>query len=357
MDEGEEDQKRMVGKPMQTRVSEAGKLPAQLLRKGLFAMQEENYEAALACFDQILALDPPDADLLKEAMRLRTSAQQYASLIPATMFDVNKRVVENKERGWAAFNARDYDRAIGYYELVLKDFPADEGTANLLNQAQKARGKPPRTIRIISKRAQRNRHRTLLTLLFLLIAAGLFGASELLSYTSFSSNAASFVASFVPPDGEATATTTPPPSQPQASAILTPTLTPPPSPTPTFIPSPTLTPSPSPFPTLSPTSTPLLTPTGTPSLTSTPQPTATTSPVRYSSAVVAGSSLNVRTGAGVDYPLEEEDFTLKAGDVVDVLSTAEGSGCEMAGNIWFEVRTSEGLEGWVCSYYVNTGEP
>ncbi|NJN68570.1 MAG: SH3 domain-containing protein [Chloroflexaceae bacterium] len=59
----------------------------------------------------------------------------------------------------------------------------------------------------------------------------------------------------------------------------------------------------------------------------------------------------------MNYPPEAQGFTLKAGDVVEVLSTAEGSGCEMANNTWFEIRTPDGTEGWVCSYYVNITNP
>lgn len=61
--------------------------------------------------------------------------------------------------------------------------------------------------------------------------------------------------------------------------------------------------------------------------------------------------LNVRSGAGTDYPMLSSDAVLEKGTLVDVLATSQGKGCE----VWFKVRLSSKNTGWVCGAYVKIG--
>ncbi len=122
---------------------------------------------------------------------------------------------------------------------------------------------------------------------------------------------------------------------PQArSVIQTPTPTPTPIPVPNLIPTPT------------PTATPTPTPTATPTVT--PTPTATPVPVLHAGgrARVLAETLNVRSGPGTKF---DRVGVLLQNQEVDILGGPE----EADGYRWWQIRTEEGISGWVAE---GTGE-
>ncbi|NJN65534.1 MAG: hypothetical protein HC884_01890 [Chloroflexaceae bacterium] len=64
---------------------------------------------------------------------------QPARFQKATPVELARRVIENRDKGIAALKNEEYDRAIRYFELVLKDFPTDRETIQYLVTARKHR--------------------------------------------------------------------------------------------------------------------------------------------------------------------------------------------------------------------------
>lgn len=127
------------------------------------------------------------------------------------------------------------------------------------------------------------------------------------------------------------------PTPTAALAIFTPASTKPSTATPTR----TVTPMPTALPTVAPTTTPLPSPSPTP--TALPTQAATTSEVYVNSA----NSLNLRAEANVSATLIR---TLSAGTHLTAIGPATAP--DAAGIAWQNVRTDEGLSGWVAAQYL-----
>ena len=106
---------------------------------------------------------------------------------------------------------------------------------------------------------------------------------------------------------------------------------------------------PSPSVTSTPTTTPSPTPTSTSTPTVTPTPTLTPTPIFEDSAIINTGSSTLwlkRTPGGQDY------YLVKGGDIV-ILFPGHAN---LAGNLWQEVSTVDGIVGWVLESYLNSGE-
>ncbi len=75
---------------------------------------------------------------------------------------------------------------------------------------------------------------------------------------------------------------------------------------------------------------------------------ATPVPTSRPVGIVLEDFVNIREGAGVEYPLKQPDAMLSKGDTVRILSADAGSGCDT----WFHVVIPNGDQGWVCAHYV-----
>lgn len=75
---------------------------------------------------------------------------------------------------------------------------------------------------------------------------------------------------------------------------------------------------------------------------------ATPVPTSRPVGIVQENFVNIREGAGVEYPLKQPDAMLSKGDTVRILSADTGSGCDT----WFHVVIPDGEQGWVCAHYV-----
>jgi hypothetical protein len=299
----------------------------KLFNRGLWTMRTGAYQAAIAHFDKVLALQPSDNDLLVEITRLRKNARQYAGLEIVSPVDLHMRVEANRERGKAALETAAYANALCYFALVLKDDPADKEANALLKQAKQNYGKPVTLIEAIMPHWS-------ITYGMVVAVVGMLGVLLFLGLYRAPSAMPFFAA--LPEH-----TATPSPELTATRRLPTPTPTPA-----ERTPEVTGTPRPA-------------TATRTPTARATPSPSATAqasvTPTALPIGIVAeGVALNVRAEPGTDAPLQ--NFQLASGDRVEIVSSARGSGCAEADNVWFEVRLTTGEQGWICSQYLQVSE-
>jgi tetratricopeptide (TPR) repeat protein len=114
-------------------------------REELSLSNRVHFQAAVRAFEKALALRPANKALVAEITRLHTQACQYLGQKATTPVDLTWRIIQNRERGIACLKASDYEHAIHYLHLTLKDFPDDEETRCWLTRAEELRDRfvPP----------------------------------------------------------------------------------------------------------------------------------------------------------------------------------------------------------------------
>lgn len=279
-----------------------------LRSKGLSAARAGDLTDAIRFYEEALALQPSDADLVKEITRLLQDVRKQAGIVAGQTGDSAKRAQANLSKGLSAMRAGDLDDAVRYFEMVLDDEPDNQQAASLTTEARKKR----RAYTGLAPAGQGQRTSGWIigggAILLLLLLLTIYVVTRSLSTNVVATNVtATSIPSTLVPTSEGSPTT----------MLVSPL----------------------------PTDTPVDPPTNTPVP---PAPTIESFP---SGAVIA-SILNLRTGPGINYPLKYPNAKLGSGATVEILSSNSGVGCDSANNTWYEVRLPDNTVGYVCAAYV-----